>query len=133
MIGFLAPLGHPALSVCLIGCIRIVIWFGQQTVAVVRRVFAKRNGIVGKILLPMPSKVLAGVIPEVELVICLAAASEQLDVVRRIAGDLECLGFLAKGVGPKVGIELAVAEMICLFNKYMKQGELLNYVPEFCH
>ena len=31
-----------------------------------------------------------------------------------------------------MGIELAVAEMICLFDKHMKQGKLLDYLPEFC-
>jgi hypothetical protein len=31
-----------------------------------------------------------------------------------------------------MGIELTVAEMIGLFDKHRKQGELLDYLLEFC-
>ena len=42
------------------------------------------------------------------------------------------LCFFPQGIGPEMGVELAVAEMICLFYKHMQQGELLDYLPEFC-
>lgn len=77
-------------------------------------------------------KVIVRVILEIEQHILLAAATEQLDVARRIGSQRQCLCFFPQGMGAKMGIKLAVAEMICLFDKHMKQGELLEYLPEFC-
>ena len=61
-----------------------VIWFGQQTVTVVRRIFVRGKGIFGEILMPLLAPGIISVIFEVELVIFLAAAAEYLDVPRRI-------------------------------------------------
>src|SRR5579864_7261609 len=90
------------------------------------------NGITGKVLLPLPAKVIVRVILEVEQVIFLAAAAEYLDVACRIRSQRQGLSFFPQGIGPEMDIELAVAEMICLFDKHMKQGELLDYLPELC-
>src|SRR5260370_18631997 len=109
-----------------------LIRLGQETGGVVRRVLVHRNGIIGKFLLPMPAPRVIRVILEIEQVIFLAAAAEHLDVVRRIPSQRQCLCFFPQGIGPEMGIELAVAEMVCLFYKHMKQGELLDYLPEFC-
>src|SRR6266446_6528880 len=49
-----------------------VIHLGQDTVAVVRRVFMPGNRITGKVLLPLLAKVVVRVILEVEQVIFLA-------------------------------------------------------------
>src|SRR5260370_2224745 len=109
-----------------------LIRLGQQTVAVVRRVLVHRNGIIGKFLLPMPAPRVIRVILEIEQVIFLAAAAEHLDVVRRIPSQRQCLCFFPQGIGPEMGIELAVAEIVCLFYKHMKQAELLQYLPALC-
>src|SRR6185437_9743003 len=62
----------------------IVIGLGQQTVAVVWRVFMFGDGIAGPIFLPLPTEVVIRVILEVEPHIFLAAAAEQLDMAHTI-------------------------------------------------
>ena len=101
-------------------CRRFVIRFGQRPVAVVRQVFVRGNGVAGKILVPMPAPVVISVILEVEQVIFLAAAAEHLDVVRRIRSQRLYLCFFPQGIGPKMGIELTVAEMIGSINTESK-------------
>src|SRR5262249_38096478 len=80
---------------------------------------------------PMPARSVISVILEVETVILLAAAAEDLDMPRRICGLRQRLGFLPQGIGPEMTIELAVAEMICLLDKYSKQCELIDHLPQF--
>src|SRR6185312_883517 len=69
-----------------------VIQLGQQTVAVVRRIFVPGNGILGPIFVPLPPKVVARIIFEVELHIFPAVTAKQLNVVRRISGQGQCFG-----------------------------------------
>src|SRR5262245_39197996 len=78
----------------------------------------------------MPARSVISVILEVEPVVFLAAA-ENLDMPRRICSRRQRLGFLPQGIGPEMPIELAVAEMICLLDKYSKQRELSDHLPEF--
>ena len=67
------------------------------------------------------------------MVIFFAVAAEQLDVANRTGNQRHRpLLSSAQGIGPEMGVEFAVAEVICLFYKHMKQGELLDYLPEFC-
>ena len=75
----------------------------------------------------MPARIVISVILEVEPVIFFAAAAENLDMPRRICHRRQRLGFLPQGIGPEMPIELAVAEMICLFDKYWKQP---NCIPQ---
>src|SRR5262249_6000433 len=121
-----------AASVRLSASRRTVICLGQRTVAVVRRLFVPGNEIVGEVLVPMLPEDVVRVKLEIEQIIFLAAAAEHLDVVRRIRSQRQSLCFFPQRTGPEMGIELAVAEMICLFDKHMKQREFLDYLPEFC-
>src|SRR5262249_53404481 len=91
-------------SVGLLAVVRIVIRLRQHTVAVVRRVFVPGNRIVGKFLLPMLPRGIVGVILEVEQVIFLAAAAEQLDVARRIGSQRHRLCLFPQRIGPETGI-----------------------------
>src|SRR5579864_9474142 len=109
-----------------------VIRLGQQTVAVVRRIFVRGNGILGPILMPLPAKVIVRVIFEEELHIFLAIAAKYLDVVSGIGTQHQCFCSFSQRFSPEMRIELAVAEMICLFDEYTKQGKLLDYLPELC-
>lgn len=88
--------------------------------------------IIAEIFLPMPARSVISVILEVEPVIFLTAAAEHLDMTRRICNRRQRLGFLPQGIGPQMPVELAVAEVICLFNEYSKQRELMDHLLEFC-
>src|SRR5579872_243575 len=97
-----------------------IVRLGQQTVAVVRRVLVRGKGIIGEIRVPLPAPIVISVILEVEPVIFLAATAEHWDMPRRIGIRRQHDGVLPQGVGPEMPIELAVAEMICLLDKYPK-------------
>src|SRR6476646_5483095 len=74
-----------------------VIRLGQQTVAVVRRVFVRGNRVLRLILMPLPPKVIVRVIFEEELHIFLTVAAEQFDVPRGTRNHRHCLCFFPQG------------------------------------
>src|SRR6185437_9534951 len=62
--------------------LRAVIRLRQQTVAVVRRVFVRRNAILGPIFMPLPSPIFVRVMFQKELHVFSAVAAKHFDVAR---------------------------------------------------
>ena len=91
---------------------------------------ARGERLVREVLEPTAPALLTGIVLKVKLMILLAAAADQIQVVgiARIVRKED--GGLTQQVVPQVGVEFPIAEMVCVFEEAPDRGKKIDHLPE---
>jgi hypothetical protein len=91
---------------------------------------ARGERLVREVLEPTAPALLTGIVLKVQLMILLAAAADQIQVVGIARIVRKENGGLTQEVIPQVRVEFPIAEMVCVFEKAPDRGEKIDHLPE---